>query len=82
MDISGNKMLHLKQDLVFLRQRLAECSEESAKQSIRREIMEKETYYNILADRQRLSKYKTANQMIGSFLFENYSLLNFPFCIL
>ncbi|WP_417574903.1 hypothetical protein, partial [Phascolarctobacterium faecium] len=55
MDISGNKMLHLKQDLVFLRQRLAECSEESAKQSIRREIMEKETYYNILADRQRLS---------------------------
>ncbi|WP_288752236.1 hypothetical protein [Phascolarctobacterium faecium] len=56
MDISGNKMLHLKQDLVFLRQRLAECSEESAKQSIRREIMEKETYYNILADRQRLSK--------------------------
>ena len=47
MDISGNKMLHLKQDLAFLRQRLAECSEESAKQSIRREIMEKETYYNI-----------------------------------
>ena len=56
MDISGNKMLHLKQDLAFLRQRLAECSEESAKQSIRREIMEKETYYNILADRQRSSK--------------------------
>ena len=38
MDISGNKMLHLKQDLAFLRQRLAECSEESAKQSIRREL--------------------------------------------
>ncbi|MDR3832416.1 hypothetical protein [Phascolarctobacterium sp.] len=56
MDISGNKMLHLKQDLAFLRQRLAECSEESAKQSIRREIMEKATPYNILADRQRLSK--------------------------
>ena len=57
MDISGNKMLHLKQDLAFLRQRLAECSEESAKQSIRREIMEKETYYNILADRQRSVSY-------------------------
>ena len=56
MDISGNKMLHLKQDLAYLRQRLAECSDESAKQSIRREIMEKETYYNILAYRQRLSK--------------------------
>lgn len=58
MDISGNKMLHLKQDLAFLRQRLAECSEESAKQSIRREIMEKETYYNILADRQKIKQIK------------------------
>lgn len=41
MDISGNKMLHLKQDLAFLRQRLAECSEESAKQSIRRRLWKK-----------------------------------------
>ena len=83
MDISGNKMLHLKQDLAFLRQRLAECSEESAKQSIRREIMEKETYYNILADRQRIKQIKTTNQIdLVDFLFENYSLINFPFCIL
>lgn len=58
MDISGNKMLHLKQDLAFLRQRLAECSEESAKQSIRREIMEKETYYNILADLPKIKQIK------------------------
>lgn len=55
-DISGNKMLHLKQDLAFLRQRLVECSDEGIKQNIRKEIMEKETYYNILADRQRLGQ--------------------------
>lgn len=52
--LAGNKMLLLKQDIVFLRQRLAECTDETAKQAIRRELMEKETYYNILADRQRI----------------------------
>lgn len=52
--LAGNKMLLLKQDIAFLRQRLAECTDETAKQAIRRELMEKETYYNILADRQRI----------------------------
>lgn len=56
VNISGNKMLHLKQDIAMLRQRLAECPDAAAQQSIRREIMEKETYYNILADRQRLGQ--------------------------
>ncbi|WP_293727981.1 hypothetical protein [uncultured Phascolarctobacterium sp.] len=53
--LAGNKMLLLKQDIAFLRQRLAECTDETAKQAIRRELMEKETYYNILADRQRIN---------------------------
>lgn len=53
--LAGNKMLQLKQDLKYLRERLAECTDEDAKKAIRREIMEKETYYNILADRQRLN---------------------------
>ena len=47
--LAGNKMLMLKQDIAFLRKRLAECTE------IRHELMEKETYYNILADRQRIN---------------------------
>ena len=51
--IAGNKMLMLKQDIALLRQRLAEVQDEEGKQAIRRELMEKETYYNILADRQR-----------------------------
>ncbi len=53
--LAGNKMLLLKQDIAFLRQRLAECADAEAKQAIRRELMEKETYYNILADRQRMN---------------------------
>lgn len=51
--IAGNKMYQLKQDMAYLRQCLAECTDEDAKKAIRRELMEKETYYNILADRQR-----------------------------
>ncbi|WP_405380402.1 hypothetical protein [Phascolarctobacterium sp.] len=53
--LAGNKMLMLKQDIAFLRERLAACTDEDAKKAIRRELMEKETYYNILADRQRIN---------------------------
>ena len=54
--LTGNSMLHLKQDIAYLRQCLAECTDEDTKKLIRRELMEKETYYNILADRQRLGR--------------------------
>ena len=53
--IAGNKMLMLKQDIGLLRQRLAEVQDEEGKKAIRRELVEKETYYNILADRQRMN---------------------------
>ena len=53
--IAGNKMLMLKQDIALLRQRLAEVQDEEGNKAIRRELMEKETYYNILADRQRMN---------------------------
>lgn len=53
--IAGNKMLMLKQDIALLRQRLAEVQDDEAKKAIRRELMDKETYYNILADRQRIN---------------------------
>lgn len=54
-NISGNKMLQLKQDIAALRELLANSPDEDIKKRIRSEIMEKETYYNILAERQRLS---------------------------
>ena len=53
--LAGNKMLMLKQEIAALRQRLAEVQDEEAKKAIRRELMEKETYYNILSDRQRMN---------------------------
>ena len=53
--LAGNKMLMLKQEITALRERLAEVSDEEAKKAIRRELMDKETYYNILADRQRMN---------------------------
>lgn len=53
--LAGNKMLMLKQEIAALRERLAEVQDEDAKKAIRRELMDKETYYNILADRQRIN---------------------------
>ena len=53
--LAGNKMLMLKQEIAALRERLAEVQEEDAKKAIRRELMDKEIYYNILADRQRMN---------------------------
>ena len=53
--LAGNKMLRLKQEIAALRERLAEVQDDEAKKAIRRELMDKETYYNILADRQRIN---------------------------
>ena len=53
--LAGNKILMLKQEIAALRERLAEVQDDEAKKAIRRELMDKETYYNILADRQRIN---------------------------
>ena len=53
--LAGNKMLMLKQEIAALRERLAEVQDDEAKKAIRRELMDKETYYNFLADSQRIN---------------------------
>lgn len=53
--LAGTKMLHLKQDIIYLRKTISECDDEERKKLLRRELMDKETYYNILADRQRVN---------------------------
>ena len=53
--LAGNKMLMLKQEIAALRERLTGVQDDEAKKAIRRELMDKETYYNILADRQRIN---------------------------
>lgn len=55
--VAGNKMLQLRQDIADLRRRLAECDSEEGRKAIRRELMNKETYYNVLADRQRAGRF-------------------------
>lgn len=52
--LAGNKMLQLKQEMALLREEIASCNDEETKKQLRRELMNKETYYNILADRQRM----------------------------
>ncbi len=52
--MAGNQMAALKLEIAELRERLAEVTDEEAKKMIRREIMNKETHYNILAERMRL----------------------------
>ena len=55
--VSGNKMVQLRQEIVDLHKRLAELSTELDAEEIsalKKTIVEKETYYNILADRVRV----------------------------
>ena len=53
-EAAGSQMLLLKQEIAELRKRLAELTDEQARQAVRRTLLEKETHYNILADRKRL----------------------------
>jgi hypothetical protein len=52
--ITGNKMLELKQEIYDLRQMLAQTDDPDKIKALKKTISEKETYYNILADRARL----------------------------
>ncbi len=52
--LAGNKMLLLKQEMAALREAIASCTDEEEKKRLRRALLDKETYYNILADRMRL----------------------------
>lgn len=53
-EMAGSQMATLKLEIAELRKRLTEVTDEEVKKMIRREIMNKETHYNILADRMRL----------------------------
>lgn len=53
-NLAGNKMALLKQEMAALREAIATCTDEEQKKKLRRELLDKDTYYNILADRQRM----------------------------
>ena len=51
--VAGNKMDQLRQEISDLRKILAKTDDPDKIATIKKEINEKETYYNILADRAR-----------------------------
>lgn len=51
--IAGNKMLQLKNEMARLREEIKACNDEDKKKQLRREYMDAEMHYNILAERQR-----------------------------
>ncbi len=52
--VTGNKMLDLKRELHDLRELLAKADDLDKIKVLKKTISEKETYYNILADRARV----------------------------
>lgn len=52
--VAGSKMGQLKQEISDLRQLLKKQDDEDKIALIKKELLEKETYYNILADRARM----------------------------
>ncbi len=53
--VAGNKMLQLKQEIADLRVALKKVEDEETIKMLKKDIMEKETHYNILADRARVN---------------------------
>jgi rubrerythrin len=54
--ITGNKMLELKQEIKELREALAQTDDPEKIKALKRAISDKQTHYNILADRARLQR--------------------------
>ena len=52
--VAGSKMGQLKQEISDLRNMISKMDDEEKIALIKKEIMEKETYHNILADRKRV----------------------------
>lgn len=52
--IAGNKMVDLRMEINDLKELLAKQEDEAKKEQIKKTIREKETYYNILADQQKI----------------------------
>lgn len=54
--VSGNKMMELRQEINDLRASLKTMDDPEQIKAVKKRIMEKETYYNILADKQRMGR--------------------------
>ncbi len=54
--VSGNKMMEIRQEINDLRASLKTMDDPEQIKAVKKLIMEKETYYNILADKQRMGR--------------------------
>lgn len=54
--VAGNKMVELRQEINDLRAALKKMDDPGKIAATKKEIGEKETYYNILADKQRMGR--------------------------
>lgn len=54
--VSGNKMMEIRQEINDLRASLKTMDDPEQIKAVKKRIMEKETYYNILADKQRMGR--------------------------
>jgi hypothetical protein len=52
--VASSKMGQLRQEISDLRKMLSSTEDDEKAALIKKEIMEKETYYNILADREKV----------------------------
>jgi len=54
--VAGSKMGQLRQEISDLRKMLSSTDDDEKAALIKKEIMEKETYYNILSDREKVNR--------------------------
>ena len=52
--ISGTRMLELKKEIADIKRQIKKCNDDREVRRLKRQLSEKQTFYNILADRQKI----------------------------
>ena len=52
--ISGTRMLELKKEIADIKRQIKKCNDDREVRRLKRQLSEKQTFYNILADRQKM----------------------------
>lgn len=52
--ISGTRMLELKKEIADIKRQIKKCNDDREVRRLKRQLSEKQTYYNILADKQKI----------------------------
>ena len=51
--ISGSRMLELKQEIAEIKRTIKKCNDDRELRRLKKRLSEKQTYYNILAEKKR-----------------------------